>query len=314
MPTTLLLADDSVTIQRVIELTFADEDIDVVTVSDGDQAIAELSRNPPPDIVLADVGMPGRTGYEVAQHVRDNPGLAHIPVLLLTGAFEPVDQERASAVGCSGVLAKPFEPQFVITRVKELLAGQQKSVEPPGEGPDPSGPGTPVTAGATPVAEYFDRLDEAFATFSGEVGGQIPAATVGDRPAEAQPLTEPALSYGSSEGDFAPVAAAPADASLAAPAVFEATSSSAPALVPPLADAFAGLLAAEQAVPASGAPVWPATQIQATPSDDVVEQVSRRVLEQLTDRVVRDTVADIVSEVAERLVRAEIDRIKSAID
>ena len=75
VPHTLLLADDSVTIQRVIELTFADEDISVVAVSDGDQAIPRLDATPP-DIVLADIGMPGKNGYEVAQYVRQTPRLA----------------------------------------------------------------------------------------------------------------------------------------------------------------------------------------------------------------------------------------------
>lgn len=116
----LLLADDSVTIQRVIELTFADEDIKVSTVSDGQQAVEQIEADPP-DIILADVGMPKRNGYEVASYVKSRPKLAHIPVVLLTGAFEPVDQARAIAVGCDGVLAKPFEPQLVINRVKELL-------------------------------------------------------------------------------------------------------------------------------------------------------------------------------------------------
>src|SRR3954463_4457887 len=127
MPQTLLLADDSVTIQRVIELTFADEDITVVAVSDGDQAIARIDAAPP-DIVLADIGMPGRSGYEVAQHIKQSPRLAHIPVVLLTGAFEPVDQAKAAEAGCDGVLAKPCEPQLVIARVKELLGhGRQDS-------------------------------------------------------------------------------------------------------------------------------------------------------------------------------------------
>ena len=93
---TLLLADDSVTIQRVIELTFADEDVQVIAVGDGDQAIAALDANPP-DIVLADVGMPGKNGYEVARHMRSHPRLAGIPIVLLTGAFEPVDQTKAAA-------------------------------------------------------------------------------------------------------------------------------------------------------------------------------------------------------------------------
>jgi len=120
----LLLADDSVTIQRVIELTFADEDIQVIAVGDGQQAIARIDAERP-DVVLADIGMPERDGYEVAAHVKGNPQTAHIPVLLLTGAFEPIDEARARAVGCDGVLVKPFEPQMVINRVKDLLAGRR---------------------------------------------------------------------------------------------------------------------------------------------------------------------------------------------
>jgi len=120
MPYKLLLADDSVTIQRVIELTFADEDVKVTAVGDGQQAIDRILSDRP-DIVLADVGMPKQDGYEVAAFIKNDPSLQHIPVLLLTGAFEPVDEERAQAVRCNGVLAKPFEPQLLISRVKELL-------------------------------------------------------------------------------------------------------------------------------------------------------------------------------------------------
>ena len=178
----LLLADDSVTIQRVIELTFADEDVVVVAVSDGDQAIARLEASPP-DIVLVDIGMPGKNGYEVAQYIRRSPRLAHIPVVLLTGAFEPVDQARADEAGCDGVLAKPFEPQLVIGRVKELLARKSRpavalapDVARPGTVPDDQWappPAPPPVSGpsaeaATPVAlnDYFDRLDAAFSNMS----------------------------------------------------------------------------------------------------------------------------------------------------
>jgi CheY-like chemotaxis protein len=138
MSRTLLLADDSVTIQRVIALIFADEDVEVVTVSDGDQAIYCIESSPP-DIVLADIGMPGRNGYEVAQFIKQSPRLAHIPVVLLTGAFEPADQDRIAASGCDGVLGKPFEPHEVITRVKELLDR---------------------TSGRQHLDAYFDRLDQ----------------------------------------------------------------------------------------------------------------------------------------------------------
>ena len=186
MPNTLLLADDSVTIQRVIELTFADEDVQVIAVSDGDQAIERLQAAPP-DIVLADIGMPGKNGYEVAQFVRQTPRLSHIPVVLLTGAFEPVDQARANQAGCDGVLAKPFEPQLVISRVKELLGRNQPSGTPAAApaAKNPWPPSAPAAASNTAAPagqldDYFDRLDAAFSSFN----APTPAAAA---PAAPQP-------------------------------------------------------------------------------------------------------------------------------
>ena len=180
MPHKLLLADDSVTIQRVIELTFADEDVQLTAVGDGKLAIASIEADPP-DIVLADVGMPEKDGYEVAAFIKNNPRYAHIPVLLLTGAFEPVDEERARAVGCDGVLAKPFEPQMVITRVKELLAEASRPVpghrlaqmaqSPFGQGAEPLLPAAfaePEVTGVTivPTAEPPAADDAAGESFS----------------------------------------------------------------------------------------------------------------------------------------------------
>jgi CheY-like chemotaxis protein len=91
-------------------------------VSDGEEAIARIPAEKP-DIILADIGMPKRSGYEVSAFVKGRPELAHIPVLLLAGAFEPVDEAKAKEAGCDGVLVKPFEPQHVIARVRELLGG-----------------------------------------------------------------------------------------------------------------------------------------------------------------------------------------------
>jgi CheY-like chemotaxis protein len=123
MPT-LLLADDSVTIQRVIELTFAEQGMRVVSVGDGESAIARMTAERP-DIVLADVGMRRVDGYQVAAHMRRTPELAKVPVLLLTGAFEPIDEDRARRAGCDGVLVKPFEPRQVLAQVRALLSGQR---------------------------------------------------------------------------------------------------------------------------------------------------------------------------------------------
>ena len=116
----ILLADDSITIQKVIELTFSDEDFEVVTVGNGRLAV-ERVLDVRPDIVLCDIIMPEKDGYEVCDFIKRSPQLANVPVLLLTGAFEPFDQERAARVQCDGFLAKPFEPETLIAKVKDLL-------------------------------------------------------------------------------------------------------------------------------------------------------------------------------------------------
>jgi len=485
---TLLLADDSVTIQRVIELTFADEDVQVIAVSDGDQAIERLNSGAPPDIVLADIGMPGKNGYEVAQYIRQTPRLAHIPVMLLTGAFEPVDQARAAEAGCDGVLAKPFEPQLVIGRVKELLArAPRPATTGTDHAPVPAAPhaapigdhifSAPGIAQQEPLApgalnDYFDRLDAAFANVTpglpappparsatpgatpsaiaappspaaplgaseidwfGTAGGAVPAAEGWDLPAAdlAPELPDLPLSYTSLEQSAAPAlaepfmpttvpAVAPAapvfDAAPSAPFVPVAVAAVAPAApvfdpapyqplapieavapeepvrdevvpstpfvpivavpvtspepvvaatpsrpsalepaaspahvaaftpaayvtanpppasvahgvaapapgiaphsdLPPLADAFAALLAAEQSEPlATSAPAWPGL-VQAPPaaSDEIVEAVTRRVLDRLADSTMRETIADIVTKIADQLIREEIEKIKASI-
>lgn len=165
----LLLADDSVTIQRVVELTFSGEDIEVITVSDGEEAIARMSTDPP-DIVLADIAMPKKNGYEVAAFIKEHPTLSHVPVLLLAGAFEPVDEERAKRVKCDGVLVKPFETHEVIMRVRELIEGNHQAAPPERVEPPPPPQRAEVIEMPQPARseqsldDYFDRLDVAFAT------------------------------------------------------------------------------------------------------------------------------------------------------
>jgi CheY-like chemotaxis protein len=118
----LLLADDSATIQKVIDLTFADEGVRVMTVGNGQDAIDQLLEFAP-DIVLADVFMPARTGYEVCEYVKTNEKLKHIPVMLLVGSFEPFDEAEARRVGADDILTKPFQSiRRLIDRVGALVS------------------------------------------------------------------------------------------------------------------------------------------------------------------------------------------------
>jgi CheY-like chemotaxis protein len=183
MAHTLLLADDNATVQRVVALTFAGQDVHVVTVGDGEQAIARITASRP-DIVLADIGMPKRSGYEVAAFVKREPALRHIPVLLLAGAFEPVDAAKAEQAGCDGILVKPFEPQYVVARVRELLAGARGSsaqaaiadvprpierlvprvAPPPADAIPELAPKRQLEPAKEATDDYFDRLDAAFSS------------------------------------------------------------------------------------------------------------------------------------------------------
>ena len=333
----LLLADDSVTIQRVIELTFADESVDVIAVGDGKAAIERLASDPP-DIVLADVGMPERDGYEVAEHIKRTPQLAHIPVLLLTGAFEPIDDTRAKKIGCEGVLVKPFEPQMVISRVRELLQaprarkGASTAAAAPQAAPQPV-PRPAALASADldklePIApdparqagdaleNYFDRLDAALANLG---GGQPPPPepelVVVSHRADTEPFFQPATSPelrqptpsapltavppppATPPGQPLPIVARPLDQPSAD---FEGQLPRGP--IPALHAAFAALLAAEQ-----GEPV----EVQLPPpepslTEDQIEQIAARVIARMGD----DRMRTLVLDAAERLVREEIERIK----
>ena len=241
----------------------------------------------------------------------------------------------------------------MISRVKELLARPRRAAGSLDENiAAPLAPAkawaTPVVepssigvrepaAGARKAEEYFDRLDAAFASFS---TGSLPepatalaaATTVPDEldwfgaelSAPAAPPADLPLSYGSPQVALERIAAPPppirieTSQKVAAPAPLAAMPLprvATPAVVapfPPLADAFAAMLAAEQNGPgAASVPVW--RPAPAPSDDDVIERVTRRVLEQLSEQMVRETVAEMVSGVAERLVREEIGRIKAAI-
>lgn len=121
MSKSILLADDSATIRKVIELTFSDTEFHVESVASGAEALAKLELMRP-DVVIADVVMPEPSGYEICRRVKmlDRP----IPVLLLAGTFEPFDHEQARACGADGCLLKPFESRTLIERVTSLVASR----------------------------------------------------------------------------------------------------------------------------------------------------------------------------------------------
>ena len=169
LPKKILLADDSITIQKVVELTFSDGDYEVIATNNGTKAI-ELLDKFRPDIILSDIIMPEKNGYEVCEYVKSRPDLKHIPVILLTGTFEPFDPERAEKAGCDAVVTKPFESQGLIQKVEDLIkkhSASSAAAAPTIEEPTPSAgesrapEASPFESAPEPAASPFEEAPPA---------------------------------------------------------------------------------------------------------------------------------------------------------
>ncbi|MEZ4407239.1 MAG: response regulator [Polyangiales bacterium] len=144
MPRTLFVVDDSATMRKVFELTFAGEDINVVT-HEGSDGAAQRAKEARPSVAIVDVGLgDGASGYDVVRAIRAEAGLGPIPIYLLYSEHSPLDDASARGCGASGALAKPFDSQAIIDRVRTAMT-------PTASSPQPTAP-TPPTPAAAPVA------------------------------------------------------------------------------------------------------------------------------------------------------------------
>jgi CheY-like chemotaxis protein len=116
----LILADDSITIQKVVELILAEEDFEIKSTNNGEEALAAIPSFQP-DIVLADIEMPKMNGYQLCEKIKQDPSLKGISVILLAGAFEPIDEELAKQVGADDYIIKPFESQELLSKINAAI-------------------------------------------------------------------------------------------------------------------------------------------------------------------------------------------------
>jgi len=176
----ILLADDSITIQKVVGIIFGADEYALTVVDNGKDAL-DKALEILPDVLLIDAVMPGMNGYEVCEAVRATTSLAARPILLLTGSFEPFDENKAKSCGADDFLAKPFESQQIVAKVKALFelgasrASAAALTQPAGEAPafqTPPEP-EPLTPPAAPSATAA-AIDS---TEPGDIWGAfIPAA------------------------------------------------------------------------------------------------------------------------------------------
>jgi len=278
MARTLLLADDSVTIQKVVELTFLDEDFRVVSFGNGSDAVARLGELRP-DVVLADVHMPGADGYELCAAAR--AAVPGVPVLLLVGTFEVFDAQRAAEVGASGHLKKPFDSQELLRRVHELASGA------PAEAPAAAPPAPP----AEPAVEQLPPIEPA-----------APAAPGG---AEAswsfEPVEEPVVT---------PVEPASGAWEAAPEALGEPELAAAEPVWHPAEEA----VEAPEPEPELATPLAAAAGLAGPLSDADVDRIARRVVELIGDRPVRDVAWEVVPDLAEVLLKARIRELEASVE
>jgi CheY-like chemotaxis protein len=281
VPTKILVADDSATMRRVLEMTFAGEDARVLSVDNGDAAVTKASELVP-DVVFADASMSGVDGYEVARRIKSSPQLAKVAVIVMASQHTPYDDGKGRAAGVDDHIPKPFDTQSVIDKVAQVLARPRmmpasQAGEAPRQAPPAPRPAPPVAAApgapARPAVGNATRMG---------IGGPVP------QPAPARPAQAPM----------------PAAASAAAP---QPMRSAAPAPVAAAASV-ARPAAAPAPAPATAIDTATATMAQKLGGLGLSREQVEGVLA-LSREVVEQVVWEVVPVLAEQLIKEEIKRL-----
>jgi CheY-like chemotaxis protein len=346
----ILVADDSLTIQKVVELTFTDSDYHLTCVSNGALAL-EAVRKDPPDLILADVVMPEKNGYEICEEVKRNPATAEIPVVLLAGTFEPFDRERAERLHCDAIVSKPFDSHQLFRQVESLLANRPSvprrtgpvtrdplEASPVAVHPFPSAPPTPFEAGFVeedftgsirnlrgvgrdePLENLYgpEDVDSALAAFQA-----VEPVTASAPPAEERRAEAPAVASVSRITDpisSRPVEEVPDAASPYLPEDdgrtqrIEVARFRTPSETAPAAPARAPEPSAPPSAPVPATGSAPRTELSDADIEALAERVARRVIEKLSERIVREIAWDVVPETAELVVRERIRELESGVE
>ncbi len=158
MPVRILLADKSITIQKVVEMLFSGKEYEVLCVSDGETALSEASRAAP-DVVLADIDLPRIDGYSLAARFKQAPVLAQTPVILMMSRDDVFDQARARQASIIDHITKPFESQELIGKVRKAVSAAPPRLGEPAPAPRPAAaqPQTPPPAPPRPAATAASR-------------------------------------------------------------------------------------------------------------------------------------------------------------
>lgn len=174
--------DDSATMREVIKIAFRRENLEVIACHDAASAIAQMEQTAP-DVVISDVIMPEKDGYEVCQHIKQHQRFGHTPVILMSGVVNRSVAERAFAVKADELIRKPFQPQDLITRVRHLL--------------NPKAPAQPAAAATAQATATAAALSSIFATpaSSGRPMARVAQPPVATMSRPVAPLAAAAPAY-----------------------------------------------------------------------------------------------------------------------
>lgn len=322
----LLLADDSITIQKVVELVLAEEGFDIRATGNGEEALSAIASFRP-DIVLADIEMPKMNGYQLCERIKADPATRDIPVLLLAGAFEPIDEELAKSVGAEDYIIKPFESQELISKINVVLtAGEVAAAAPAGEE-------------AVEALEAIGSEEDLWAMEEIVAEPEVAEGLMAETPVEEASAGEAFVFAEEIEAEVEPeriVARGPVvekAAERAAERVVERPAVSMPALELPSKEEIAGMLrhAVNESVSSalSSFDIKDSVLSSLTPSiKDSVEKVLWEVAPELVEKLLKEmlqgalssltkevekVIWETVPDLAESLISREIEKIKSEI-
>ncbi len=304
----ILLADDSVSIQKVVELTFADEGFDVTTVGDGDAAMQKFVETQP-DMVLVDVNMPGASGYQICEMIKQDESTKSIPVVLLVGSFEPFDQTLAEKVGADGYLTKPFHSiRELVTKVDELLGLDNGTPGPPSETADIDN--LYHSSFAETVRDTKSGATDEYLGDAGMDDEMIVASYPADMPNDAGtafyiPPTEQIDPFEAPAGEVEAVNGEMGERPVFEPR-FLLEDEEAESLV--RIDDEDDARGTNTGIPDSPNPS-PQPEARELPAE-TINLIADKVIERLSDKVIREIAQDAVPRIAEKLIREALDEDK----
>jgi CheY-like chemotaxis protein len=316
---TILAADDSVTMRKVLEMTFAGEDATVVTVSDADAAIqraGELS----PDLVLADAVMPGMDGYDLCRSLKTNPATRGAAVIVLSSQHHPFDADKGRQCGVDDHILKPYDTQALIDKARQVLAKPRAAAQ-AGAPATAAAPSAPPSTPFTPTAPSPRRTS---ARGVSRPAGTSPRSTVAfDATAPSSPPPRPVLELDTDDAPepvAKPARTAPPlpRTSFTKPTTPPRPEGPKPTFPPRPAVAPSGTPASRAVAPPSATPEAPAPAAAATAVDgDMAARLAELGLDAdqasgvlaLTREVIERVVWEVVPDLAETIIREEIARL-----